>query len=76
MEIHSNKYRQLSLNISHYRKKTGLSQMQLAEKIGISRTHLSQIEAPNIIRAFSINVLFDIADTLEVETMKLFDFSK
>ena len=76
MNIHSEKYKQLSLNISYYRKKKGYSQVQFAEKINISRTHYSKIEAPNLVNPFSLNVLFDIADALEVEPMKLFDFSK
>ena len=44
----------------------GLSQEQLAEKAKISRSHLSSIEAPNIIRPFSLEVLYNIADALDV----------
>ena len=76
MENHLEKYKQLSLNISYYRKKKGLSQIQFAEKIGISRTHYSKIEAPNLLYPFSLNVLFNIAEVLEIEPMKLFDFNK
>ena len=76
MENHLEKYHQLALNISYLRKKRGLSQIEFAEKLNISRTHLSKIEAPNVLQAFSLNVLFDIADALDIEPMKLFDFSK
>ena len=48
------------------RKKRGYSQEQLAEKAKISRSHLSSIEAPNIVRPFSVEVLYNIADALEV----------
>jgi len=76
IEKHASKLMLLGNNIAFYRRKQQLSQLQLAEKIGISRTHMSNIEAPNVVRPFSINVLFDIAEVLEVEPMKLFDFGK
>ena len=76
MERHIEELRQLSLNISHYRKKKGLSQQQLAELIGISHNHLSQIEAPNIARPFSMKILFDIAKALDIKLVTLFDFDK
>ncbi|WP_432404810.1 helix-turn-helix domain-containing protein [Wukongibacter sp. M2B1] len=74
MEKHSEKFKQLGLNIAYYRKLRGLSQIVLAEKAHISRTHLSQIEAPNMKKSFSISTLFDIAEVLEVEAAKLFEF--
>lgn len=73
---HSDKLMLLGNKIAYYRRKNKLSQEQLAEKIGISRVHMSHIEAPNVIQAFSINVLFDIADALEIDVIKLFDFDK
>ena len=45
---HEREYKMIGLNIAYYRKMNGLSQMQLAEASGISRTHMSNIEAPNI----------------------------
>lgn len=68
------KYTELGLNISFYRKKKGYTQEELAEKIGISRSHLSSIEAPNIVKAFSIELLFDIAKALDIEVYKLLIF--
>ena len=38
---HSEEYRKLGLNIAYYRKERGLSQIQLADLIDISRTHMS-----------------------------------
>jgi len=73
---HADKLMLLGNKIAYYRRKNKLSQEQLAEKIGISRVHISHIEAPNVIQAFSINVLFDIADVLGVEVMELFNFDK
>ena len=36
------KYRSLGLNIAYYRKDRGLSQSELAERVNISRTHMSR----------------------------------
>ena len=69
-------YRLLGLNISYYRKCAKLTQLQLSEKIGISRTHLSNIEAPNVPTPFTTTVLFNIADVLGVEVKQLFDFDR
>ena len=44
---------------------------QLAEKANISRSFISTIEAPNMVKNFSINILFDLADALEVEASDL-----
>lgn len=57
---------ELGLTISMTRKMKGMSQEQLAAKANISRSHLSAIEAPNMVRAFSIDVLYSIADALGV----------
>lgn len=66
------KYRQLGLNIAYYRKQRGLSQLQLAESINISRTHMSRIETADC--AVSLDVVFEICDVLSVTPNKLFDF--
>ena len=60
-------YRKLGLNISYYRKAAGLSQIQLADKIDISRTHMSRIENSDC-------VVFRIARVLDVPVCKLFEF--
>lgn len=57
---------QLGIAISTLRRIRGLSQEKLAEKAGISRSLLSNIEAPNMAYSFSLEVLFNIADALDV----------
>lgn len=69
---HFEEYRKLGLNISYYRKEKGLSQMQLAEKVEISRTHMSRIENNDC--AVSLDVIFSIAKALEIPVNKLFEF--
>jgi transcriptional regulator with XRE-family HTH domain len=70
---HKNHYLRLGLNIAYYRKQLGLTQDELAEAADISRTHMSNIEAPGVKKAVSLNVLFRIADALEVDPGKLLE---
>lgn len=67
-------FRLLGLTIAYYRKLRGLTQAELAEATNLSRTHISNIEAPNGKTSISLNKLFDIADVLEVPVKDLFDF--
>ena len=69
-----NEFRLLGLTIAYYRKVSGLTQAELAEATNLSRTHISNIEAPNGKTSISLNKLFDIADVLEVPVKDLFDF--
>ena len=62
---------QLGIVIAAMRKLRGMSQEQLAEKASISRSHLSAIEAPNMVRAFSLDIFFNIADALEIDPSDL-----
>lgn len=68
------RYRDLGCAIAYYRKRKHLTQEQLAEIIGISRQHMGAIEAPNMVRAISLEVLFHLADVLEVEPYILLKF--
>ncbi len=68
------KYIQLGLNIAYYRKLQGYTQEELAEASGISRSHISAIEAPNVIHNVSLEVLFNIASALGIEAHKLLEF--
>ncbi|HMM07418.1 MAG TPA: helix-turn-helix transcriptional regulator [Clostridiales bacterium] len=68
------KYIALGLNIAYYRKWGGMTQEQLAEKAGISRSYLGEIEAPNMITTLSLEVLFNIANVLEIPVSRLFEF--
>ena len=61
-------------NISRLRKARGMTQMQLAEYVNLSRTHISNLEAPNMPTSISLEKLFDISDILEVPIKDLFEF--
>ena len=69
------RYRDLGYAISYYRKRKGLTQEALAEKLGISRQHMGGIEAPNMLRAVSLDLLLNIATVLEIEPYLLLKFN-
>ena len=66
---------QLGITIAAYRKLRGMSQYDLADRSNVSRSYISSIEAPNIVRPFSLEILYNIADALEVEPSDLLDAS-
>ena len=67
-------YLRLGLAIAYYRKLHGLTQLQLAEECDLSRTHISNLEAPNMPTSISLDTLFDIADVLDVPVQCFFQF--
>ena len=72
LKEHYDEYKKLGLTIAYFRKEKGLSQMILAEKINISRTHMSRIENNDC--AVSLDVIFSIAKALDIPIHKLFEF--
>ena len=62
-------YFEIGQRIRKIRKARGLSQEQLAERIGISTTHMSHIETANT--KLSLPVFVEIAKVLEVQTDSL-----
>ena len=62
---------QLGPTISTLRKYRGLSQEQLAERVSVSRSLISSIEAPGLARFFSMEVFYNITDALCIEPAKL-----
>ncbi len=71
---HSEKYIEIGYNIAYYRKHAKLTQDQLAEKVGTSRSHISALEAPNVMRKVSLELLFNIANVLNIEAYRLLVF--
>ncbi len=66
---------QLGIAISSLRKLRGMSQEQLAERANISRSHLSAIEAPGMVRALSMEAFYNIADALDIDPAELLNAS-
>lgn len=57
-------YRKIGEQVRKYRKQKGMSQEQLAEKVGVGTTHISHIETGNTIP--STSTLLDIINTLSL----------
>ena len=57
-------------NVRQYRMKLGLSQEKFAEKCGLHRTYISDIECFR--RSISLDNIQKLADALGVETFQLF----
>ena len=66
------KYELLGLNVAYYRRRNKLTQEQLAELVGIDRTHMGNIELAR--SGASLDVIFRIADALEIPVYKLCEF--
>ena len=68
---YDDKYKEIGKKIAYYRRKKGLSQEDLANQVGISYSYITQIEAPNVVKKMSLEVLFDIARVLELDIQNL-----
>lgn len=73
---HIEKYRQIGLKISYYRKLRGLTQELLAERIGVTPAFIGHVEAPNIDKAVSLDTLFDIAEVLDIPANRFLIFDE
>ena len=71
---HKDELIETGLNIGHICRKRGLTQEQLAERVGISAGFLGQIEAPNMATNISLSTLFEIAAALNVPASRLISF--
>lgn len=65
-------YQIIGSNIKYYREKAGLTQIQLSEKLQISISYLSKIEASGCMKSLSISVLNHIANTLDEDITNFF----
>ena len=68
---HANFYKQVCLNIIDLRNSKGLSQSKFAELAGISKSYLGKIEAKNVDKKCSLDVLLDIADAFDIDVLDL-----
>ena len=65
-------YEKFGLNVVFYRKRRKMTQLQLAELVGIDRSHISAIELCNV--GVSFDVIFKLCEVLGVSPKELFDF--
>lgn len=71
---HWERYREIGFRIAYYRKYQKMTQEELAEKLNVSRQHIGAIEAPNVNRKISLDLIFDIADILNIEPKYFLEF--
>ena len=63
-------YQTIGSNIKHFRQNAGLTQVHLSERLQISVSYLSKIEAAGCTKSLSISILNLIANTLNVEIIE------
>lgn len=59
-------------NIKKQREAAGITQQQLADKIGITMNYIAKIESQKMKRGFTIPIIGRIADALEIDIRELF----
>ena len=74
-ELYKKRFIEIGLKIAYFRKLNGLTQEQLAEKIGINHKYLSNIETPSVVQPISLKTLFTIADCLGILPHKFLEFN-
>ena len=72
MRKNYNVYKKISGKIKEYRKEQGLTQLELAERVNISISYLSKIEATNCEKSFSLDILIEIANALDKDLKDFF----
>ncbi len=65
-------YQTIGSNIKHFRQNAGLTQVQLSERLQISVSYLSKIEAAGCTKSLSISILNLIANTLNIDITAFF----
>lgn len=68
-----NIYEQISRNIKKYRKLAGITQAELAERIGVSHEFIRRNESKKGIKSFSVDTIWKISVALEIDPGKLFE---
>lgn len=73
---HWDRYAEIGHHISYCRKHRHMTQEELAEQLNVSRQHIGAIEAPNVKRKVSLDLLFNIADLLGVEPKYFLEYQE
>ena len=68
-----NIYEQISKNIKKYRLAAGISQAELAEKVGVSHEFIRRNESKKGRKSFSVDTLWKISIALNINPGLLFE---
>lgn len=72
MTNRATKLKLLGKNICKYRKQKGYTQNELGDLLNMSREHIAKVETAK--RNPSIELIFDLAEKLEINESDLFNF--
>ena len=64
-------YQQLGANVAYYRRARRVTQVRLAELVGVDRSHISAIEIGAV--GISLDLIFKICEVLDIAPAQLFD---
>lgn len=68
-----NIYEQIAKNIKKYRKEAGISQAELAERVGVSHEFIRRNESKKGRKSFSVDTLWKISVALDINPGLLFE---
>ena len=69
-------FKQIGAKIAYYLTLRGMHQVDLANKIGVSKSVLSRIERGKYNDNISVSLLLDIADGLQIDMSMLVTFNE
>ncbi len=65
-------YLTIAKNIKKYRRKNKMTQKDLARASGYSYAYIRRVEGPKCIKNFSIQTIYNLSKTLNVDIKELF----
>lgn len=70
-----NIYEQIAKNIKKYRTEAGITQAELAERIGVSHEFIRRNESKKGKKSFSVDTVWKISIALDIDPGKLFEIN-
>ena len=70
-----NIYEQIAKNIKKYRHEAGITQAELAERIGVSHEFIRRNESHKGKKSFSVDTIWKISLALNIDPGKLFEIN-
>lgn len=67
-------YEAFGQNVALYRRRKRLTQVKLAQLVGVARSHISAVELGNV--GVSLDLIIKLSDVLDIEPRQLFDIGE
>jgi len=71
-----NIYEQIAKNIKKYRSEAGITQAELAERVGVSHEFIRRLESTEAKEGISLDLVYKISVVLETRIDKFFEVEK